>query len=91
MSDFNPVNFRVESFLKEKLTKAEEKGYARGLKDGESTKNGVQRYLMGVKEGRVESLIKAFEILHSYAMETKDTKTLDLIESAQKEILEVKY
>ena len=38
----------IESFLLEKLASE----YARGVKDGESTKNGMQRYLMGVKEGR---------------------------------------
>lgn len=31
--------------------------------------------------------LKVVEILHKYAMETKDTKTLDVIENIQKEVL----
>ena len=41
-----------------------------------------------VREVEVDSKMKAYEVLHKYALQTSSTEALDLIEAAQKEILD---
>lgn len=40
-----------------------------------------------VKEEILKERLRIYEILHAHAMQTKDVKTLDLLEAIQKEVM----
>lgn len=69
------------------------KTYTQGYDEGYVARGAVESQIkeatlaMGIKAGRTAAILEAVEVCHLYAMKTKDTAALDLIEQIQRHLL----
>lgn len=75
IGEYGSAKYFAREKAKSFLTTSIEREFAEGIKFSEGTKNGSERYLMGVaegeKKGEARGLLKAFEILRAQIQRLK--------------------